>query len=131
MLTRAFQRLIAKIGIAAVLFTQLAVAAYACPALMNEDESAPAAMANDQHAAMPCCEALETGISNICLQHCQAGYQSVQSAPQVMIPPVATMPLAIIEPVQPVSGPGVTVLSALLERETSPPPLLRFRFFRI
>jgi hypothetical protein len=131
MSTRAFHRLIAKIGIAAVLFTQLTVAAYACPALTGSDHSMPAAMADDMHAAMPGCTKVDAGNPNLCLQHCQAGSQSVQTAPQLPIPPAATMPLTVVEPVQPVAGLGIAALSVLAERETSPPPLIRFRVLRI
>ena len=129
---RAFHRLVAKIGIAVVLFAQLAVAAYACPALTAPDHSMAAAMADDMHAAMPGCEKeVDAGNPNLCSQHCQAGSQSAQTAPQLPIPPAATMPLTIVEPVQPVAGLGITALRALPERETSPPPLIRFRVLRI
>lgn len=123
MFTRTLKRLIAKIGIAAVLLTQLTVAAYACPTMTNPDELTHAAMADD--AAMSGCTELDTSNPNICLQHCQAGSQSVQTTPQVSVPVIVMVPLAILEPVQPVCGLGVTVLSALHERETSPPPLVR------
>ena len=127
---RAFQRLVAKIGIAAVLFTQLAVAAYACPALTGADDSMPAAMADDMQAAMLSCEELDVSNPNLCLQHCQAGSQSMQTT-QLSIPPAATIRLTVLEPVQPVSSLGTTTLSVLAEREISPPPLIRFHFLRI
>jgi len=129
--SRTFHRLIAKIGIAALLFTQLAVAAYACSALAGTDDSMPAAMANDMQAAMPDCEKVDVVTPNLCLQHCQAGSLSVQTAVQLSIPPAATMLLAVIEPVQPNPSLGITIQSALLERETSPPPLIRFGVLRI
>jgi len=131
MFTRALKRLIAKIGIVAVLFTQLAVAAYACPALMGMDDSMPVAMADTMDAGMSGCEQIDTDNANLCLQHCQAGSQSVQTTPQVSIPPVLMMPLAIIEPVQPVSSLQKAVLPDFLERETSPPRLIRFGVLRI
>ena len=131
MSTRAFQRLIAKIGVAAVLFTQLAVAAYACPALLGSDNSMPAAIANDMQTAMPDCEELDVSNPHLCLQHCQAGSQSVQTAVQVSIPPAATMLLTIVEPVQSILSLGIIALSVFAERETSPPPLIRFGVLRI
>jgi hypothetical protein len=132
MINPTLRRLIAKIGIAALLFTQMAVAAYACP-VSSTHERAPATMAGDMHAAMPGCHKQEQDDSNLnlCLQHCQAGSQSVQTTPQVSVPAMATMPLAIIEPAQLESTLGITGLSALHERATSPPPLIRFRFLRI
>lgn len=132
MSTKAFHRLIAKIGIAAVLLTQLAVAAYACPLLtwLGADNRMSTSMPDDM-SAMPSCKKLDIGNPNLCLQHCQAGSQSVQTAVQLSIPPAATMPLTIIEPVQPDSSLEITTQSALLERETSPPPLIRFGVLRI
>jgi hypothetical protein len=132
MFNLTLRRLIAKTGIAALLFTQFAVATYACPVSATR-ESAPATMAGDMHAAMTGCHQQEQDDANLslCLQHCQAGSQSVQTTPQVQVPAMATLPLAVIEPVQFETTLGVTVLSVLHERATSPPPLVRFRFLRI
>jgi hypothetical protein len=129
MLTLTLRRLIAKTSIAALLFTQMAVAAYACP--LSVHENAPAMMEGDMHAAMPDCHKQDDKNLNLCLQHCQAGNQTVQTTPQVSVPAMATMPLAVVEPVQLYASLGVTVISALPERATSPPPLIRFRFLRI
>ena len=128
---RSFHRLIAKISIAAVLFTQLAVAAYACSALSGPDREMPAAMTHELSADMPGCHELDVSNPNLCLQHCQAGSQSVQSAPQVHVPVIPLAGTLIIEYIQQVTGSGITVLSALIERETSPPPLVLFGFLRI
>jgi len=128
---RALHRLIAKIGIAAVLFTQLAVAAYACPVLTGPDHNMSARMAGNRHASMPGCEKADAANPNLCLQHCQAGTQSVESAPQLPMPAASPMLLTLVEAVQPVAGFGITALSVLAERETSPPPLIRFRVLRI
>jgi hypothetical protein len=127
---RAFHRLVAKIGIAAVLFTQLAVAAYACPVLTGPNHNMSALVADNTHASMPGCEKADAGSPNLCLQHCQAGAQSAQSAPQLPMP-AAAMLLTVVEAVRPVAGFGITALSVLAERETSPPPLVRFRVLRI
>ena len=131
MLNLTLKRVIAKIGIAALLFTQMAVAAYACPVAPTH-ERAPATVADDMHAAMPGCHKQEQQDDNLnlCLQHCQAGSQSVQTTPQVHVPAMAAIQLAVIEPVQLEAAPGITVVSALPERATSP-PLVRFRFLRI
>ena len=89
-------------------------------------------MAGDIHAAMPCCKNEQDNANpNLCLQHCQATSQSVQTTPQVSVPAMATMPLAVIEPVELVGTVSVAVLSALPEQATSPPPLVRFRYLRI
>jgi hypothetical protein len=69
---------------------------------------------------------------NLCLQHCQAGDQSVQTVPLFPVPAFAAIPtLAVIEPMQPHALAGITVSSVVHERETSPPPLVRFGVLRI
>lgn len=129
--SRTFHRLIAKIGIAALLFAQFTIAAYACSALTGSDNDMPAATANDMQTAMPGCEQLDVSNPNLCLQHCQAGSQSVQTAVQISIPPAAMMLLTVIEPVQPYPSLDITTQSASPEQETSPPPLIRFGVLRI
>lgn len=133
MFNRRLRRLTAKIVIAAVLFTQMTVAAYACSGMNQSVHTAPPAVTADhQHAGMTGdCAHKDTGNLNICQQHCQAGSQSVESAPQLSAPPAAILPVTVLVPFQPLLAVRISVLSALLERETAPPPLIRFRVFRI
>jgi hypothetical protein len=91
-----------------------------------------AVAADEMHAAMPNCETSDTGNPNLCLQHCQAGDQSVQTLPHVEVPAFAAIStLVVSEPEQLAPITGITVLYALPERETSPPSLVRFRVLRI
>ena len=131
MLTRAIKRFAACIGIAALLFSQLAVAAYACPIVMNSGEIANVLTAEDMHLSMPGCEESDGGNPNLCLEYSQAGSQAVQSTPQAPLPAVVMTPVAVVDFPQPANHPGIIALSILPERETSPPPLLRFGFLRI
>ena len=132
MFTQALKRLLAKTCIAAVLFSQLAVAAYACPTVGGPAAVIAATVMDDTHAAMPGCEMQDTGNPNLCLQHCQAGDQSVQSLTHVPVPAFAALSqFAVIEPVQLKADLGIAVLSFFPARETSPPPLVRFRVLRI
>ena len=131
MLTRAIKRFAACIGIAALLFSQLAVAAYACPIVMNSGEIANVLTAEDMHLSMPGCEESDGGNPNLCLEYSQAGSQAVQSTPQAPLPAVVMTPVAVVDLPQPAIRPGIIALSILPERETSPPPLLRFGFLRI
>ena len=133
MFKRAARNLIAQVTIAVVLFTQLAVAAYACPAVEGPAAVIATLIADDtMHAAMPDCEMTGTGNPNLCLQHCQAGDQSVQTLPHVPVPAFAAVQiLVVLEPVQPQIALGSSVVSALPERVTSPPPLVRFGILRI
>ena len=131
MSNRAFHRLIAKVGIAAVLFAQLAVAAYACPVLTGTSDAVTAVVANDARNAMPGCSEMDTGNANLCLQHCQAGDQSVQTTPHAPLPAIALVPLAVVAQLEPPFARGIGALSARMERQTSPPPLIRFGVLRI
>ena len=128
---RAFQRIVAKIGIVAVLFTQLAVAAYACPELAGAGASP---VTHGQTLSMPAgCEMPDSGNPSLCRPHCQVGNQSLTGDRYVSVP--AAMPmtvrLTIVGPLQSASAPELTNLPVLRERETGPPPLVRFHFFRI
>jgi hypothetical protein len=127
----ALKHLIAKIGIAAVLFAQLALAAHACTTMNDPASGLRLAMASDMHAAMPGCPMAGDENPNLCLQHCTAGNQSVQNSSHVPVPAITSMVILTLAPVQTEPGAGITALSAVLERETSPPPLVRFHVLRI
>jgi hypothetical protein len=139
MVTLSIKRLAARIGIAALLFTQFAVAVHACPLTAAPVDYSHAAMADNLHAAMPGCEESgsgiiesgDTGNTNLCMQHCQTGSQSVQTTPQLTVPAIAMVALAIIEPAPSVCDSPTQEQLTLLERATSPPPLLRFCVLRI
>lgn len=134
MFSRTFKRLIAQFSVAAVLFAQLAVAAYACPAIGGAASVIAAANADAVHAAMPGCEMRNrAGNPNLCLQHCQAGDQSVQTLQQVEIPTFAAIStLVIFDPVPIEAGaPRSVLLSAWSDHAQSPPPLTRFGVLRI
>ena len=132
MLTHRLKRLLAQTGIAALLFAQLAVAAYACPAPGNPAPMINATLSNDLHAAMPGCEMRDAGNPNLCLQHCLAGDQSVRAFQQVPFADFAAISTSgIVVPVQLNADRGIIALSTLPEHATSPPPLIRFGVLRI
>ena len=119
---------------AAVLFTQLAVAAYACPAVEGPAAVIAAAGAEAMRTAMPGCEMNDTaGTPNLCLQHCQAGDQSVQTLPQVAVPAFAAVSLVvvIVEPALSEARCANAALPELPAPAASPPPLIRFGVLRI
>jgi hypothetical protein len=133
MFRQTFKRIIARISVAAVLFTQLAVAAYACPAVEGPAAVIAAASADAMRAAMPGCEMNDGAVTpNLCLQHCQAGDQSVQTLPQVAVPAFAAVSLVVVfEPALSDSGHGNAPMSASPAHAASPPPLIRFGVLRI
>ena len=131
MFVRAFQRLAATIGIAAMMFSQLAVAAYACPELTGQTVNVQAAMADHQPSTMAGdCEMLDANNPNLCQQHCQIGNQTVTGATHVVSMAMPIL-LTVVEPLQPASALQLITLPVLREREPGPPPLIRFQVFRI
>ena len=133
MFSQTFKRLIAKTAVAAVMFAQLAVAAYACPTIDGPAGVIADANVEAMHAAMPGCD-MRTGDSNpnLCLQHCQAGDQSVQTLPPLAVPAFAAVSmLTLFEPAVAQTQPGIALISAWSHHATSPPPLIRFGVLRI
>ena len=91
-------------------------------------------MTNEQLAAMPAdCEMLDTNNLNLCRQHCEIGNQSLTADAYVSVPAsmLMTMLVTVVEPLQSASAFTLTSLPVPRERETGPPPLVRFHFFRI
>jgi hypothetical protein len=86
----------------------------------------------DMHAAMPGCDMADNGNPNLCLQHCQAGDQSVQTLPHLAVQMFAAVQsFVVLQPAQTGIETGSAVASALPARVTLPPPLARFGFLRI
>ena len=132
MFTRALKRVVARLSIAAVLLTQFALASYACPMPAGAGENMAAVMADDVHAGMAGCDKGVNNDTNMCLQHCHPANQSVQTHNDVSVPAAtATASLAVVEFEQLTSELPRRILFASQERETSPPPLVRFGTLRI
>jgi hypothetical protein len=103
MFSRRFRiRLIGMLSIV-LLFSQLAVAAYACPAMTSAAGSDAASM-----AGMPCAEMMAAGVGLdpeqplLCVQHCQFGSTThvvdqtlVAFASVTALPAVFTVPLDV------------------------------------
>jgi hypothetical protein len=133
MFSRTFKRLIAKTAVAAFMFAQLAIAAYACPTIGGPASTIAAANAEAIQAAMPGCE-MGKGDSNLnlCLEHCQAGDQSVQTLPHIPVPPLAAVSaLSIVEPVLAQAGTDAALKTAWFVQVPLPPPIIRFGVLRI
>ena len=117
-------RLIGLLSLA-LLFSQLAVAAYACPAMNGSPANATAAM-----AGMPCAEMMAASLALdpeqplLCMQHCQFGSTThgadpavATFAPVTAFPALFTVPLDELCDMGPAGG---------VERERlrdRPPPL--------
>ena len=130
-MTRACRRLVARCLIAALLFLQLAVAAYACPGLAAQaGRPVSAAMADDRpvHAGCPMADKRQP---NLCREHCERNSQALdQSPPAALALPV--LPLLAVVATEPANHRAESVDSReLLARATAPPAAIRFCVFRI
>ncbi|MDI4635239.1 hypothetical protein J7U46_19405 [Pelomonas sp. V22] len=102
LLTKRLRRWISSGVLLALLFMQLATAAYACPQLVKELQQSAMAM------AMPGCEAMSSQMDQqqpqLCKAHCVKDAQSMgaATAPDLQPNPAAlTLMLGFVEPVEP------------------------------
>jgi hypothetical protein len=81
-MTRIWRKIIAALGLGALLFAQLAVAAYACPIRGDGKEAMAKVVA--PAAAAPC-QDIDQERPNLCKQHCERTSQRVDTAAPVAI----------------------------------------------
>jgi hypothetical protein len=115
------RRLTAAIAIVALLFSQLAVSAFACP--MDAPPAAMMAMAPDH------CEGMAT--PNLCDRHCDYGAANVSHATPDLAPEVLALPLPWRAVSVTASAASVRIPVAAAARSHSPPPLTLFGVLRI
>lgn len=129
-MTRALRRLVAKLGIAVLLFMQFADASYVCPVV--QASSGPTAAMADSGEAIPMgdCAMIDRSVPNLCAQHCQKGSQASGNASPPLMFPVELPLLAVValepSPARVASGDSV----GLLTHVTAPPVSIRFGVFR-
>jgi len=123
-MTRAFRRFVCRLMLGVLVFGQMAIAAYACPALSGPPHSLPAmavtasiaAMPDDMRgasmavsldtaatpdmAAMAACDQVDDGAANLCAEHCRFGQQSADHASTPTVPAALLTTLYPL-PVQP------------------------------
>lgn len=130
-MTRAFRRLLAKVLIAAVLFLQLAVAAYACPGLSTHTDASPSAAMADEMQMDAGCAMVDEAQPNLCSQHCQQNSRVLDQSPPAAVP-VAVLPLlAVVDSqLEPLCAKSEAPRE-FLARATAPPLSIRFCVFRI
>jgi hypothetical protein len=121
---RRLRSIAAYLALLSVLFTQLAVAAYACPGVGGMARSAAAMAMQD----MPGCDMAEQDKPTpLCQAHCQQGDQSLDkpaSSLQAMAVPCAP-PVALAAWNPPAECGPERPLDSLLERPTEPPAAVR------
>lgn len=130
---KAFHRsLVAWIALLGIVFSQLAVAAYACPGLSPSDAAQQVKSMN--MAGMPCADAgMAATVEQpaLCVQHCDQGNQTVGGVQSPDFQPALVLLLVLQVPTIE-ALPGLLGAQApLLARGASPPPLWRTGRLRI
>ena len=129
--SRSSKRFVARLLLAALLFMQMAVAAYACPGLPSAMGSA---VSVSEAAQMPAdcaqMEQLDRATLNLCVAHCQDGQQSYDHQHGPSVPPAVLAVLYISLPdFGATASTGHT--SACNTAATSPPHAILHCCFRI
>ena len=120
-MSRRIRSLTAVLASAMLLFAQLAVSAYACPAVAAAHE--PVAMAADCDQDM--------GNANLCESHCDYGSASFEAAKPLQVPAVAMSSGLRIELPDSCAASTVARPPRVAAGPAPPPPLARFTVLRI
>ena len=125
-LSRPSRVFAALVTLFCLLFTQLAVAAYACPSLKA---TTAVAMAD---ADMPGCQSMKMERTGLCQAHCVVGQQSLDTPGAPCIAPfvAAELALVLVDTAVNTSTPLRRDVD-LLARSTAPPLTIRNCCFRI
>ena len=104
-MSRIARKLVGLLGIAAILFSQLAVSAYACPlqAIAGDDVAAVTQLASDS------ADLRDTNSPALCQKHCENGQQNINDTQQ---PPIVSLSPTI----------AVTVINTGSTSVATPPP---------
>jgi hypothetical protein len=125
-MSRTSRKKVAWLCLSALLFLQLAVAAYACPAPTPRGSSISATAVVD---VSPCQE-MDQERPKLCEQHCVHDSQSVDTQPHsvVNVPLLTLLVVFVQSGVRLAIGPSVHGASPTV---VDPPPLVRFGVLRI
>ena len=126
-MNRAWRKIVARFCLGALLFLQLAVAAYACP--MNSAGVLPTSGAATP-MAQPC-QGMEQEQPKLCEQHCVQASQSVDTQPHSALDAPVLPIIAFVVPSNLYLPAALRSRCALLATVVDPPPLVRFGVLRI
>jgi hypothetical protein len=133
-LRRKYRVLTALIALFGVLFTQLAVAAYVCPSLLQGDKHTTT-MAGDPSPmqSMPNCDQPDSTEPALCLAHCQDAKSSLDKPDLPAVAPATFIISSILTALAPPLLAPIRDVErdSLLLRITSPPISIRHCCFRI
>jgi hypothetical protein len=126
-MTRVGRRSVAWLCLSALLFLQLAVAAYACPTRIDGGTPTLAAM---DSSAQPCA-GTDQERPKLCEQHCIHGSQSVDTQPHSSVgaPVLPLMTVAVVPDLH--RSIKLNAYGTFRVTAVEPPPLVRFGVLRI
>ncbi len=122
-MSRLTRKLVSLLGIAAVLFAQLAIPAHACVMPFNLDDAAL--------TSAECSSGSESASPALCQKHCENGPQNVNDTPQAPASVSLEFPFIVSLAIDPAARLDATSLMPSLQRTTSPPLAIRHCCFRI
>ena len=129
--SRRHRLITALFVLVSLLFMQLAVASYACPAVASK----VAEVAVMAEAGMPCVQSMSLNMDdeqpNLCQAHCQTGQQTADRHELPSPVAIGALPAGFTSPaIVPVFS-GAQLLVPDLKRTTAPPVVIRNCCFRI
>lgn len=131
-LTRKTRLIAALLALVSMLFMQLAVAAYACPALqMGDQGTMMLSQSQPNMGSMPGCDLPDPEQSPLCHAHCQDGKQSLDKAELPPIPPALVIGFFTAVVSFDTLQRSFNAFAPLLTRTTAPPLSIRNCCFRI
>ena len=132
-LPRTYRTLTALVALFGILFMQLAVASYVCPALLGGHFESAGMTGQTPMQSMPGCEQPDPDSLALCQAHCQDAKTSLdkpQVTPVAHTPAIVSSILTPFDPWIPIALPGYASDSSL-QRITSPPISIRHCCLRI
>ena len=128
-LSRPSRFVAALVTLFSLLFTQLAVASYACPTLKTAGASVAATTSGGDMAG---CQGLDAAQPSLCKAHCDTDRQSANTPAAPQVAPFVAAALTIVLPEHMPQVPTAAWSDApRLTRTTAPPLAIRNCCFRI
>ena len=130
-LSRRLRSLAAFLALLGVLFSQLALASYACP---GPQAMALAAITLDENQGVPSCpEGVSEPRPALCAAHCQQGDQSLDKPAALVLPaiPLVAILPGLFAPIEPPAAAPPGEQRSLLARATAPSLAVRHCCLRV
>lgn len=142
-MTRMFRRFVCRLMLGVLVFGQMAIAAYACPALSGMPQSVPTMALNASAAAMPgdaadasmavspdmaamsdmaSCDQIDDNAANLCVEHCRFGQQSADHASAPTVPAALLTTLYTLPVLPEPLGHGWPSADSKFQRVAASPP---------